>query len=129
MPSRRRPKTPRIDNDDPVKRFAAAVRESEERDRAACERKQRERNEAEHAAQLAAARAAALEHAHRELELAIEASRQARRRGRGTADADAAWKLAKSRVIELETGTPPAWAPPADEPAGDGSRSSPPARC
>jgi hypothetical protein len=60
MPSRRRPKAPPIQTDDPVKRFAAAVRESEERDRAARQRKERERAEAEHAAEAAAARAAAL---------------------------------------------------------------------
>ena len=119
MPSRRRPKGPRIDTDDPVKRFAAAVRQSEAQDRAARERKQRERLEAERAAELAAARAAALEDAHRQLELAIEASRQARRSGRATAEADAAWKRAKACVIELETGTPPAWAPPADEHSGE----------
>jgi len=35
--------------------------------------------------------------------------------GKGRADADAAWRSAKARVIELETGAPPPWALPSDE--------------
>ena len=37
--------------------------------------------------------------------------------GKGRAEADDAWKVAKARVIELETGVAPAWAPkPPPEP-------------
>ena len=49
--------------------------------------------------------------ARRVLERAIEAVRDAKRAGRGGVEADAAWKAAKARVIELETGEAPAWAP------------------
>ena len=97
---------------DPAAMFAAALSESDARDKAAREKKakddaaraQREAEIAAHADQLAAA--------HRDLERAIDAVRSAKRSGRSTVEADAVWKVAKARVIELETGTPPAWAPP-----------------
>ena len=47
----------------------------------------------------------------------MEAVRNAKQVGRGRAEADQAWKVAKALVIELETGTPPAWAPKLPEPA------------
>jgi len=47
----------------------------------------------------------------------VEAVRHAKQVGRGRAEADEAWKGAKALVIELETGTPPAWAPKMPEPA------------
>lgn len=47
----------------------------------------------------------------------MDAVRHAKQVGRGRADADQAWKVAKALVIELETGTPPAWAPKPVEPA------------
>jgi hypothetical protein len=56
------------------------------------------------------ARAAALDAARRELEQAIGAARDARRTGSGIDAADAAWRHAKARLIELETGAPPEWA-------------------
>lgn len=46
----------------------------------------------------------------------MEAVRHAKQAGRGRAEADQAWKVAKAMVIELETGTPPAWAPKPVEP-------------
>ena len=46
----------------------------------------------------------------RELEYAISCVREARRAGSGVAASDAAWRQAKFRVIELETGAPPEWA-------------------
>ena len=116
MPSRRRPKTPpRRDrrSGEALRRGGAPVggRATGRRPSASSA----SALEAERDAELAAARAAALEDARRELDVAIEASREARRTGRGTADADAAWKLAKARVIELETGAPPDLGPcPAD---------------
>ncbi len=66
-------------------------------------------------AEHAAAKVTALATAHRELERAVQSVRAANQIGRGRAEADQAWKVAKALVIELETGTPPAWAPkPAD---------------
>ena len=47
--------------------------------------------------------------ARRTLDRAIATAKSARASGKGVAEADAAWKQAKARVIELETGAPPAW--------------------
>jgi hypothetical protein len=105
--------------DDPIAQFGRLLRESAERERA----EQRRREEAARAAREAeAARRAherALAEARRELERAIAAVRSARAAGRGQAEADAAWRAAKARVIELETGAPPPWAPPPATPAGE----------
>jgi hypothetical protein len=106
-------------SDDAIERFAAALRESEEREAAERERRRAER---EHADTLAAAR--------RELEHAIEQVRGARRRGSGAAEADAVWRAAKARVIELETGAPPEWADhdetdTSDEPEAPGEPDEP----
>lgn len=93
--------------------FAAALKETEAQRRAAVARKAeadgRER-------ELKAARA--------ELDAAIEAVRSAKASGRGRAEADAAWKAAKARVIELETGSRPAWAPALPAPAQDDAESA-----
>lgn len=69
-------------------------------------------------AERAAAKVTALATARRELERAVEAVRIAKQVGRGRAEADQVWKVAKALVIELETGTPPAWAPKPAEPPG-----------
>jgi hypothetical protein len=98
------------------------LRESAERDRAEADRVRREREEASRAEREAAARQAALVAASRGLERAIEGVRVARRTGSGVAAADAAWRVAKARLIELETGEPPTWAPTSGAPEhGDGS--------
>lgn len=93
---------------DPAEMFAAALKETEAQRRAAAARKAeadgRER-------ELKAARA--------ELDAAIEAVRSSKASGRGRAEADAAWKVAKARVIELETGNRPSWAPAPAEPQHD----------
>jgi hypothetical protein len=89
------------------------LRESAERDRAEADRVRREREAASRAARDAAAREAALVAARRDLERAIENARVARRTGSGVGAADAAWRVAKARLIELETGEPPPWAPDA----------------
>jgi hypothetical protein len=86
------------------------LRESAEHQQAERDRLQRERQQARDAAHAAAEHAALLDAARRELEHAIGAAREARRAGSGVAAADAAWRQAKSRLIELETGTPPEWA-------------------
>lgn len=138
MPSRRRPKSPsqpvapapavaatprgsqRGNVDADLERFAAALKESEQLDRAAKQRSQHAKADAARAADEAAAKAASLATARRDLERAVEAVRQAKQRGKGRAEADEAWKIAKAMVIELETGVAPAWAPkptpPAEEP-------------
>lgn len=91
--------------------FAAALKESDARDRAARERKAKDDAAREQRAAEISAHRDALADAHRDLDRAIEAVRTAKRNGRSTVEADAAWKVAKARVIELETGAPPAWAP------------------
>jgi hypothetical protein len=122
MPSRRRPKsspqpTPSVAGAgstakvDPAEQFAAALKESEQRDRAARERaRQQQEAKARHDAEVAA-HADALRVARRDLDRAIDDVRAAKRDGKSTVAADATWKVAKARVIELETGAPPAWAP------------------
>ena len=111
---------------DPAAMFAAALKESEALDSAKRE-KERERQEAEAARKAEArAQADALATAKRDLERAIQAVRDAKRNGRSTVEADAAWKVAKARVIELETGAAPTWAPPtpvqeADDVSDDGA--------
>jgi hypothetical protein len=107
-----------------VAQFSAVLRDRADRERADQERQRLEREAAERAALEAAQHAEALAAARRELERSIERARSARRTGSGIATADEAWRLAKARVIELETGTPPAWAargvdrpePPVTEP-------------
>ena len=110
MPRRRRPKSPKPETLDPVAQFAAILRASAERERAERERVRLERQDARDAAQAAVEHAAALEAARRELEDAISGVREARRAGSGVAASDAAWRQAKVRLIELETGAPPEWA-------------------
>jgi hypothetical protein len=110
VPSRRRPKSPKPGQQDPVEQFATLLRESAEREQAEQERRRLERLQAREAAETAAAHAAALETARRELEQAIRDARAARRAGSGVAATDEAWRRAKTRLIELETGAPPGWA-------------------
>jgi hypothetical protein len=110
VPSRRRPKTPKPEPRDPVEQFATLLRESAERERAAQERRRLDRQRARDEAASAAAHAVALDAARRTLDDAITDARRARRAGSGVAAADAAWRRAKARLIELETGEPPHWA-------------------
>lgn len=110
VPSRRRPKTPAPEPPGPIEQFAAILRESSERERAEHDRQRLERAAAEAAAQAASEHAAGLAAARRELERAIEGARVARRARSGVGAADAAWRQAKARLIELETGVPPPWA-------------------
>jgi hypothetical protein len=110
VPARRRPKvSPAPTTSSPgakastvdadLERFAAAVRADEERKRDDARR-----------------RADAVEHqrlldeANAELQRAIAGVRRAKERGSGRVEADEAWKVAKARVIELESGAPPSWA-------------------
>lgn len=110
MPRRRRPRSPKLEPQDPIEQFAAALRESAEHERAQRERSRLERQQARDEAKAAADHAAALDAARRDLEQAIGDARAARRTGSGVAAADTAWRHAKARLIELETGAPPAWA-------------------
>lgn len=87
-----------------LERFSAAVKESER-----AEREARRRSEA------ARAQGRVLDDAERELQAAVEAVRVAKRAGKGQAEADTRWRAAKARVIELETGAAPSWAPKVSE--------------
>jgi hypothetical protein len=110
VPSRRRPKPPKPEPQDPVEQFATLLREAAERERAAQERHRLELERARDAAASTAAHAVALDAARQTLEEAITDVRKARRAGSGVAAADEAWRQAKARLIELETGAPPHWA-------------------
>ena len=110
VPSRRRRKSAQPEPQDPVAQFATLLRQSAERERAAQDRDRLERQRARDAAASAAAHALAVGEARRKLEDAIRDARAARRAGSGVAAADEAWRQAKARVIELETGAPPDWA-------------------
>ena len=147
MPSRHRPKNPAAptspaptaaprgqsgrpitDVDRDLERFAAALKESEQRDRADRQKAQQAKDDTARRAADAAAQADDLRQARRALERAVEAVRTAKQQGRGRPEADEAWKVAKARVIELETGERPAWAPkPAEveEPATESSTDEP----
>ena len=107
VPSRRRSKSSKPEPRDPVEQFGALLRESAERERAAQDRIRLERQRARDTAASAAAHAAALDAARRKLADAIRDVREARRAGSGVAAADEAWRQAKARLIELETGAPP----------------------
>jgi hypothetical protein len=104
MPARKRHKKAE-EHRDPVARFADALKRSEAREQAERERRRAARVAAERAAE----RAEALRVARVELDAAIERVRVAHRDRRGRDEADAAWRAAKARVIELETGAPPTW--------------------
>ena len=86
------------------------LRESAERERAETDRVRVEREDAVTAARAAAEHAEALVTARRDLERAIEGVRVARRTHSGVDVADDVWRVAKARLIELETGAPPLWA-------------------
>lgn len=111
MPPRKRKKVAEADRD-PIVRFGEAIRRSDELAAAERKRVKAERAEAERLARLAAEHAEAVRVAGIELDRAIAAAKAARANGRGIAEADAAWKRAKARVIELETGAAPAWRTP-----------------
>jgi hypothetical protein len=115
MPPRKRKKVvePELD---PLTRFAAAITASDAQAAAERQRIKDERLEAERLARLAAEHAEALRVARRSLDRAIATAKAARASGRGVAEADGAWKQAKARVIELETGAPPSWDRVAAEP-------------
>lgn len=111
MPPRKRKKVVEA-NRDPVVRFAEAVAQSDARAAAERARVKADKLEAERLAKLAAEHAEALRVARAALDRAIAGAKAARAGGRGMAEADAAWKQAKARVIELETGEAPAWGHP-----------------
>ncbi len=109
MPARKRRKKAE-EHRDPIARFAEALKQGEAREAKARQRKLDERA----AAKRAAEHAELLRLAKIDLDAAIRAVKAARTARRGIDDADAAWRAAKAKVIELETGTPPKWAPTDD---------------
>ena len=102
-----------------LERFAAAVKESEKADKAKREKERAAKADSDRQVAAGHAQQRALTDAQRALAHAVEAVRQAKQHGKGRAEADAAWKAAKARVIELETGTAPAWAPRVDPTADE----------
>jgi len=119
MPSRRRPKsspasqsgtqpagTPLSD----AQRFAQSLKDSEEADRRAKQAAVDAKAEAERAKAAALEEASRLERAQQAHQRAVAMVKEANRTGRGRAEADAAWRDAKADLLELETGTRPAWA-------------------
>ncbi len=92
--------------------FAAALKETEARDKAQRDRDRQQRDAAAQKAAAEQAHAAELAQARRDLDRAIATVRSAKSNGRSTVEADLVWKAAKAKVIELETGAPPSWAPP-----------------
>lgn len=121
MPARKRrhSTTPQADEVvDPVTQFGRLLRQSNEREQAERDRRAAAKREAADAAKAKAAHAEAVAAARRELDRAIGAVKDARAAHRGVAEADAAWRGAKARLIELETGAPPEWqraSPDADD--------------
>lgn len=110
MPKRKRHRR-QPEHPDPLVRFGRALDQAKQRERAEQQRIQDEREAAKLAAELAARHAKELERANRRLEQAIAAVKQTRSSGHGAAEADLAYRAAKARVVELETGERPAWAP------------------
>jgi len=109
MPSRRGRNKQQPEDPDPIVRFATALKRSDEREKAERRRIKAEREEAARLARLAAEHAEAVRLATLELDAAIAAAKSARSTGRGVAEADLAWRRAKARMIELETGERPDW--------------------
>ncbi len=99
---------------DPVAQFGQILQESARREAEAVERAEQQRADAKAAQRAAEEHVMALRSAQRDLDRAIDAVRRARSERRGEAEADAAWRDAKARVIELETGARPEWAPATD---------------
>ena len=95
-----------------LQRFAAALAESEEREKAAKAAERARRDEEARVAGEAAAHERNLQQARRDLDRAIAAVKQAKQSGRSTVAADEEWKRAKALVLQLETGERPKWAPP-----------------
>lgn len=108
MPARRRHRK-QPPNPDPIVRFAEAVKQSDAKAKAERQRIEAERREAKRRAQLAAEHAEAVRVAGIALDKAIAAAKRARASGKGVPEADLAWRQAKARVIELETGQAPDW--------------------
>ena len=118
MPARRRHKK-QPESSDPIVRFSEAVKRSDAKAKAERQRIEAERREAKRQAQLAAEHAEAVRIAGKQLDTAIAAAKAAHHSGKGVEEADLAWREAKARVIELETGERPDWAPARPEPIAD----------
>jgi hypothetical protein len=99
-------------------RFSEAVKKSDAQAKAERKRIAAERKEAKRLAKIAADHAEAVRVAGLTLDKAIAAAKAAHHSGKGVEQADLAWRDAKARVIELDTGERPDWAP-ADPDAAD----------
>ncbi len=120
---------PAIIEPTPEERFAAGVRDAElakQRAAAAKEASRQAANELKvelERQQVAAAQHAAdLARARTDRSTAVERLKAARQSGRGKAEAEVVWREATARLMELETGERPRWAPAS--PAGPTSAAS-----
>ena len=118
MPARRRHKK-QPESTDPIVRFSEAVKRSDAKAKAERKRIEAERKEAARLARLAAEHAEAVRVAGIALDKAIAAAKAAHHSGRGVEQADLVWREAKARVIELDTGKRPDWAPGDEADGGD----------
>ncbi|MFM7045629.1 MAG: hypothetical protein ACKOYG_08810 [Ilumatobacteraceae bacterium] len=105
-----------------VERFATGLKDTEKRAREQRLAAERRAADKKAAAKARAEAAAALAAARRELDAAIAAVRSAK--GAAAAEANARWRAAKAKVIELETGSLPAWAATNAGSDGDDDHSS-----
>ena len=108
MPARKRHRR-QPEHPDPLVRFSRAVKESDAKERERVRQEQTRKREEAERRKRAAEHAKAVEQARRQLDRAIAAAKDARSSGNGVAEADEAWKQAKARLIELETGEAPDW--------------------
>ncbi len=108
MPARKRHRRP-PEHPDPLVRFSRAVKETDAKEQERVRQEQARKREEADRRKRAAEHAKAVEQAKRQLDRAIAAAKQARSAGDGVAEADEAWKQAKARLIELETGEAPDW--------------------
>lgn len=104
-----------------VERFATGLKDTEKRARDQRRAAEQRAADKKAAAKAKAEAAAALAAARRELDAAIAAVRSAK--GTAAAEANARWRAAKAKVIELETGSLPAWA--ATNASADGGDDNP----
>lgn len=124
MPARRRHKK-QPESTDPIVRFSEAVKRSDAKAKAERKRIEAERKEAARLAKLAAEHAEAVRVAGIALDKAIAGAKAAHHSGKGVEEADLVWRDAKARVIELDTGERPDWAPAEPEPDADADGEAP----
>lgn len=123
---------------DDIARFAAFLNDRQRREEAEAKQARQRAKEEAAARQAEVAERTREQSVRDEHAAAVAALKRARRDGRGVAEAEQRWQRASAALLELETGTRPAWGtvpetaadaaepadddtaePAADEPAGD----------